>query len=123
MPISTLTDAKTFEADGFTLTQLAAPSKGSVELALWTAHVEPGARSVEHRMDREEVFLVVSGTVAASLNGEEIQAAAGDAIIVPPGSLLQLRNETAEPAGLTCVTSVGLKATANGETFAPPWTL
>src|ERR1051325_3793789 len=123
MPLSTLTDAKKFEVDGFVITQLAAPSKGSTELAMWTTEAEPGSCSVDHQMDHEELFYVVTGTMTATVDGEQVEAAAGDAIIVPPGSHLQLRNETTEPAKMTCVTRVGMKATVDGETFARPWRL
>ena len=124
MPLSTLADSKTFEVDGFTIRPLAAPSRGSAELSLWSMELDPGAQSVAHQMDREEVFLLVTGQVSATISGEEVTAAPGDAIIVPAGSHLQLRNDSQDqPATMTAVTSVGMRATIGDETFAPPWTL
>ncbi|NUR58873.1 MAG: cupin domain-containing protein [Catenulispora sp.] len=122
MPLTTLADAPTFELEGFTFRPLAVPSRGSTELAIWALELVPGATSEVHSMDREEVFVVVEGKVGATVAGEEVLAAAGDAIIVPAHAVLQLRNACAEnPAKVTAVTSVGMKATVGGSSFAPPW--
>ena len=58
MPVATLADAQIFERDGFTFRPLAVPSRGSQELALWALDVAPGAASVAHTVDREELFVV-----------------------------------------------------------------
>lgn len=122
MPVSTLAGAKAFERDGFTFRPLAVPSRGSTELALWALEFAPGAASEVHRMDREEIFVVVSGTVSATIAGEELSAGPGDAIIVPAGAVLQIRNaDTGAPASLTAVTSAGMRATVGDATFTPPW--
>lgn len=122
MPVSTLAEAKVFEREGFTFRPLAVPSRGSTELALWALEFAPGAVSEVHHMDREEIFVVVSGAVSATVAGEELTAGPGDAIIVPAGALLQLRNaDPAAPASLTVVTSAGMRATVGNATFAPPW--
>ncbi|MFG2631087.1 cupin domain-containing protein [Streptomyces sp. NPDC048473] len=122
MPLSTIADAKVFDRDGFTFRPLAVPSRGSVELAIWALEIAPGAASEAHAMDREEVFVVVSGKVSATVAGLEVNAGDGDAIIVPAGTELQIRNTCAEnPATLTAVTSAGMKATVGDSTFPPPW--
>ncbi len=122
MPVSTLADAEVFARDGFTFRPLAVPSRGSAELAIWALRIGPGAVSEVHSMDREEVFVVVRGKVSATVGGEEVSAGDGDAIIVPAGSALRIRNACPEnPAELTAVTSVGMKATVGGATFPPPW--
>ncbi|MEU1626799.1 cupin domain-containing protein [Streptomyces sp. NPDC020096] len=122
MPLSTGAAAAAFERDGFTFRPLAVPSRGSSELAVWSLELAPGAASERHRMDREEVFVVVSGQIAASVGGEEVAAGPGDAIIVPADTELLIRNAcTVNPATATAVTSVGMKATVGGATFSPPW--
>lgn len=122
MPLTTLADAPTFERDGFTFRPLAVPSRGSTELAIWALELEPGADSEVHSMDREEVFVVVEGEVGATVAGEEVLARAGDAIIVPAHAELQIRNACPRnPAKVTAVTSVGMKAIVGGASFAPPW--
>jgi quercetin dioxygenase-like cupin family protein len=122
MPLSTLADAPRFARDGFTFSPLAVPSRGSTELAVWALDLEPGAVSETHSMDREEVFVVVSGAVRATVGDREVHAGPGDAVIVPPHATLRIGNaDAAEPARLTAVTSVGMKATVGGAAFAPPW--
>ena len=122
MPLSTLAAAPTFDLDGFTFRPLAVPSRGSSELAIWTLDVAPGARSEAHSMDREEVFIVVSGQVSATIDGEDLTAGPGDAIIVPAKAVLQLGNASADtPALVTAATSAGMLATVGDNTFPPPW--
>ncbi|MFG2721522.1 cupin domain-containing protein [Streptomyces sp. NPDC048416] len=123
MPLSTIADASVFDRDGFTFRPLAVPSRGSVELAIWALEIAPGAVSEAHSMDREEVFVVVSGTVSATVAGLEVQAGDGDAIIIPAGAQLRIRNASSvSPATLTAVTSAGMNATVGEATFCPPWT-
>lgn len=122
MSLSTLADAPHFARDGFTFRPLAVPSRGSSELAVWALDLEPGVSSETHSMDREEVFIVISGTVSATVADREVTAGPGDAVIVPPHATLQIRNASGrEPARLTAATSVGMKAVVGGASFTPPW--
>ncbi|KWT56950.1 cupin [Streptomyces albus subsp. albus] len=122
MPLSTGADAPVFERPGFTFRPLAVPSRGSTELAVWTLHAAPGATSEPHSLNHEEIFVVQSGRIAATVGGEEVVAGPGDAIIVPPRTELSLRNgEPDTPATVTVVTSAGIKATLGDATFPPPW--
>lgn len=121
MPHATLADAPTFQRDGFTFRPLAVPSRGSAELAVWALEVAPGAVSEPHSVDREEVFVLRSGTVSATVAGVESVLAAGDALIVPVGAELRLRNDGERAAHLTACTSAGMKGTVGGQTFSPPW--
>jgi mannose-6-phosphate isomerase-like protein (cupin superfamily) len=122
MSLSTLADAKAFEREGFTFRPLAVPSRGSTELAVWALECAPGAASEVHHMDREEVFVVNTGKVSASVGDEEIVAGPGDAIIVRAYQVLQIRNASNEsPATLTAATSVGMMGTVGDATFPPPW--
>ncbi|AEW98253.1 cupin domain-containing protein [Streptantibioticus cattleyicolor] len=122
MPLSTLADAPVFDRDGFTFRPLAVPSRGSTELAVWALDLAPGARSEAHHMDREEVFVVVSGKVSAEIAGEEVLAGPGDAVIVPAHAVLRIGNACPDnPTTVTAVTSAGMKATVGDATFPPPW--
>jgi mannose-6-phosphate isomerase-like protein (cupin superfamily) len=49
-------------------------------------------------MDREEILVVMSGTISATVGGEEVRAQPGDVVIVPAGALLQIRNERDQDA-------------------------
>jgi mannose-6-phosphate isomerase-like protein (cupin superfamily) len=121
MPVATLADAQIFERDGFTFRPLAVPSRGSQELALWALDVAPGAASAAHTVDREELFVVHAGALSATVGGADHQLAVGDVLMVPPHTLVSVRNPLGEPARATVVTSAGMRGTVDGVTFAPPW--
>lgn len=70
MPLATLADAPTFSREAFTFRPLAVPSRGSSELAVWALEVAPGAVSEPHSLDREEVFVLHAGALAATVGGE-----------------------------------------------------
>lgn len=123
MPHATLADAPVFSRDGFTFRPLAVPSRGSSELAVWQLEGARGAASAPHTLDREEVFVVASGSVRATVGGEEHLVMAGDALIVPADTSFQLSTDGDEPAALTVCTRAGIQATVGGETITPPWSL
>lgn len=124
MPHATLADAPVFSRDGFTFRPLAVPSRGSTELAVWQLEGAPGAASAPHTLDREEVFVLRSGRVRATVGDAEHVLEPGDALIVPAGEALQLRNDDAgAAASLTVCTRAGIQATLGGETIVPPWSL
>jgi mannose-6-phosphate isomerase-like protein (cupin superfamily) len=122
MPVATLSTANVFALDGFIIRPLAVPSRGSTELALWSVEAAPGAGSVRHSLDHEEVFVVHSGRLTATIAGKDESAAEGDTLIVPADTLFQIRNEGEVTMLATACTTKGLLATVEGEgTFAPPW--
>ena len=126
MPYAPLADAPTFTHAGITFRPLAVPSRGSREVAVWRTELPPGATSEPHSMSREEVFVVVQGRISGEVDGQPLEAGTGDAVIVPAGALLVLRNAGDSPAVVTAVTSVGMQATVptpdgGRATFAPPW--
>lgn len=121
MTIATLAEAKVFTLHGFTFRPLAVPSRGSSDLAVWAVEAEPGAKSELHSMDREEVFVVQRGRITATVGGEHCEVGAGDALIVPPNTALEVRNGHDGPTLFTACTSVGMKATIGGKVMSPPW--
>lgn len=124
MALATVADAQQFEVDLYTFHPLAVPSRGTKEIAIWHVNAAPGATSPAHHHDREVIFVVKTGTMAATVGGEDVTAGPGDAIIVPGETTFQLRNASAEePATVTVVSTAGMQATFDGQTFPPPWTV
>ena len=121
MTVATLSEAPTFARDGFTFRPLAVPSRGSSELAIWLLEGDPGAGSVEHSIDHEEVFVVHSGRLSGVIAGVPQAAGPGDALIVPTGTPFHLRVEGAEPLRAICCTSKDLVGTVAGQHISPPW--
>jgi mannose-6-phosphate isomerase-like protein (cupin superfamily) len=115
-------EAPKFELPGVRFTGLAAPSRGSGQVCTWRITVEPGLISEQsHRIDRDEVFMVTSGRLRITPDGEEVHA--GDAVTVPAGEPIALANPGPEPAEAYIAIAAGFTATmADGTHVAtPPW--
>lgn len=113
---------ETHQMHGAIFTSYVAPSRGSNELCAWKVRVEPGTRGQGHRINHEEVFLVLTGTPTLTVDGQGDRLQAGDVVLARVGSTVQLDNDGDASAELWVTTSVGLRATmANGTEVVPPW--
>jgi len=122
MYVITATDAPRFELPGIEFTGLASPSRGSREACTWRITVTAGLRSDQsHTLDRDEIFMVVSGAVQLAPEAPVLRA--GDAAVVPAGTPIQLSNPGAEPAVAHVVVGTGFTAAmADGTPVdTPPW--
>ena len=120
MPVITPEDAPTFDAGGATITGLASPSRGAADTAAWRVRFAAGHASPPHSLDREEVFVVLSGALTARYAGHAETAPAGGALIVPAGAEFALVAEEG-PAEAVCTFPVGGTALLGGERITPPW--
>ena len=124
MPVIHRSDAPHFAVDhaGATFVGLAAPSRGSKENSVWEVTVPANEVGVEHSLDREEIFVVLTGRPTATVDGAEYRLGAGDSLIVPAHQRFRLSNTTGEPASLIAVLPVGGQGQiGDGEPFTPPW--
>ena len=122
MPVVSATEAPTFRIPHAVFTGLASPSRGAAETSVWRVTVEPGAPGAEHSVDREEVFVALSGRAVARLDGVEHRIGAGDALIVPANRAFSLANPHEEPFEAVVALPVGGRArTGDAEPFTPPW--
>jgi mannose-6-phosphate isomerase-like protein (cupin superfamily) len=115
-------EAPLFELPGVKFTGLAAPSRGSHQVCTWRLAVEPRLDpGPPHRLDRDEVFMVLSGAVQITPDGALVKA--GDAVTVPAGELIALANPSDEPAEVYVAIPAGFTATmADGTSIGtPPW--
>jgi quercetin dioxygenase-like cupin family protein len=104
-------------------TSYASPARGSRELCAWRIEIPARAQGVPHRVSREEVLYVLSGTLHATVDDQPEEATAGDVILVPAGSRFDVDNLADEPATAWVTTSVGLAAVLpDGSWITPPWT-
>jgi mannose-6-phosphate isomerase-like protein (cupin superfamily) len=107
---------------GVEFTGLASPSRGSDDVCTWRITVDAGLRSPEpHTLDRDEIFMVTSGTVQLAPDGPVLGA--GDAAVVPAGTPIQLANPGGEAATAYVVIRAGFAGTgADGSPIdTPPW--
>jgi len=123
MPVATLSDAPEFALGDAVFRSLAVPSRGSTQFAIWALELAPGMSGDAHSLDCEEVLVIHSGRISATIGTQDIQAGPGDAVIVPPQTSFVLRNATSEPVHATAITSAGFRATLGDKTMIPPWSL
>jgi len=123
MPVIHADQAAVHQMHGTSFTAYASPARGSRELCAWHIEIPGHTEGVRHRVSREEVLYVLSGTIRASLDGQADAAAAGDVIVVPAGAQFGVDNPGNEPATAWVTTSVGLLGVLpDGSWISPPWT-
>jgi quercetin dioxygenase-like cupin family protein len=122
MPVIRAAEAVVHQLHGVSFTSYAAPSRGSRELCAWRVDVPAGTAGVAHRVSREEVLYILSGSLQVSLDGEPCEARPGDAIVVTAGAELRLGNQASTGATAWVTTTTGLAAVLpDGTWLAPPW--
>jgi quercetin dioxygenase-like cupin family protein len=123
VPVIHASQATVHDMHGTSFTAYASPERGSRELCAWRIEIPGQARGIPHRVSREEVLYVLSGTVQATVDGRAEQASAGDVILVPAGAQFGVDNLGDEPATAWVTTSVGFRGVLpDGSWITPPWT-
>jgi quercetin dioxygenase-like cupin family protein len=104
-------------------TSLATPQRGSTTTSVWQVEIEPGTPPTPHSLTAEEVFVVLEGTAAVRLAGEETGLARpGDAVVVPPGVRVEIAVHGDVALRMLCCMPVGGQGYLDdGVTFTPPW--
>ncbi|WP_278263091.1 cupin domain-containing protein [Nocardia sp. AG03] len=122
MPVVRATDAPVHEVHNARFTSLIRPGIGSAELCVWQTEVAPDSTGVPHRILGEEAFVVLSGEVVLTVDGESARLEPGDAVVAPAGSTIALANPGAVAATLLVTVRTGFAAELpDGSTFTPPW--
>ncbi|WP_251055159.1 cupin domain-containing protein [Streptomyces sp. ISL-66] len=67
-----------------TMTGLASPSRGSVELSTWHAAFSAGITGPEHSVSREQVWRVTAGAMEVTCDGRTEKVSAGQVVVLPP---------------------------------------
>lgn len=112
-------DAPRFQLPGVEFTGYAAPSRGSAGLCTWRLTVDVGhGGDAPHTLDRDEVFMVLSGRVQLG----DVELGPGDAVVVPAGEPIALTNLGEQKAELIVAITAGFTGhLADGTTVQPPW--
>jgi quercetin dioxygenase-like cupin family protein len=122
MPFVHTADAVVHELHGVRFVSYAASALGSTELCAWRGEIPAGTAGPAHTISREEVFLLLSGSLELTIDGESRLLSPGDVAIAPAGTRLGVTNPTAEPATMWVTTTLGLEAElADGSRISPPW--
>ena len=100
---------------------LATPSRGSHETSVWRVQLTASLATPTHRLTREEIFVVLSGTLRVELGGVVSQANPGDAIVVPKDTDVALSCYSEHAEVLCCLPVGGQAQLQDGQLFTPPW--
>ena len=106
MQVARLDELESFTTlDGSTIRELAGPAWTAAEnQSLAEASVPPGGATAEHlHRQSEELYAFTTGRGRMRLGEEETEVAAGDCVVIPPGTPHKLWNESSsEPLVLLC---------------------
>jgi mannose-6-phosphate isomerase-like protein (cupin superfamily) len=100
-----------FEAnDGCLIKELLHPYKDGVDLpySLAIARVAAGKDTYRHRLKQAEVYYILSGSGKMHINTEAQEIHAGEAVMIPPGSVQWIENTGAGELRFAAIVS-------------PPW--
>lgn len=122
MPVERASDHPTFDIGGNTVTSLAAPERGSEEIALFRIDLPPGGGLPSHHHDHFDVFTVAAGGGQMHLGDLVHEIGEGDAVVVPPGMVHRM---IAGPDGasivVTMLPNTKLIRADDGIESVPPW--
>ncbi|WP_067794135.1 cupin domain-containing protein [Actinomadura formosensis] len=94
-------DSRRTETPNGVMTTFATPTQGGTEgLAVWRVDMAPGKTGPLHAFDTEQVWTFLDGTATIDLDGRELEASAGDTVVLPAGRPRQM---TTAGTGFTAV--------------------
>ncbi len=124
MPLIRAPEAFTHELPHARFRSLATPSRGSRETSIWRVELTASnGEAPPHSLTREEIFVVLSGTLRFVLDGASYETHEGDSFVVPPHTEVRVSCVSERAEVLCCLPVGGQARIADGELFTPPWAL
>lgn len=124
MRVITETEDRTITTPAAVMVGLAAPSQGSAEISTWRVQMKAGGTSPVHVIDREQIWMPVSGTFEFTVDGETAQVGESEALIVPGGSTREFRVGTEAAVAIVCMPAGGQASISGSDAKQPvPWAL
>lgn len=123
MAVVTLEQRQQVEIEGNLMRGLAVAATGATEAEVWEARMVPGASTPPHSHDAEEIVVVIEGAIEANVSDETSTVSAGEVLIVPAGTVHQLRNVAkGETRKIAVLGRVGAKTFwPDGRVLETPW--
>lgn len=91
-------------------------------VAVWRSTTAPGTAGPVHRIDREQVVVVVEGTLSVTIADATVEAGPGDAVLLPAGAVRQLRNDGSVPVvTISSAVPASLATVGDGDAVIVPW--
>lgn len=101
---------------------LATASRGATEVSVIRQRQQPGGTNPAHSHDREEVLVLLAGTLRVTLGDEPARMEAGDTVIIPAGTTHKLENVGDGDADWLIIAPAGVRFFgATGEEMFPGW--
>lgn len=101
---------------------LAGPSQGAGELSTWRVEFVAGASGPVHVIDREQVWMPLSGVLRVESDGRSERVGAGQALIVPAGVVRQFSAPDGPMSALVAMPAGGAALLPGKEEKIPlPW--
>lgn len=113
-------DAPVHTTPNATMRTLAAPSLGASALSVWEVVMDEGAAAPAHRVDAEQVWVVLEGRLRVELDGRALEAGADDALTLPAGAERRVSATTTARA-LVSSPAAPTVATEDGGARPLPW--
>jgi quercetin dioxygenase-like cupin family protein len=116
------TEARVIETPAATMRTYVSPTTPvPAPVAVWRTEMAAGSAGPVHRVDADQVLVVLEGTLVAELQGHREDVPAGDCLLLPAGVERRL---TAGDAGVVTLTTSRPGAMAHAGTAEPvpvPW--
>lgn len=101
---------------------VATPGRGAKEVSVIRQWQAPGTSNPSHSHDREEVLLVLSGTVKVTTEKESVELSAGDALVVPANVVHRIETTGGSEAEWFLVAPAGVRFLfSDGREASPVW--
>lgn len=116
------TEDRTVQTPVATMFGLAAPSQGSEELSTWRVEMVADSASPEHSIDRDQVWMPISGSFSFTIDGSTSDVASGEAVIVPANAMRHFHAAGGPAQALVCMRPGGTAGTSGSDKRIPlPW--
>jgi quercetin dioxygenase-like cupin family protein len=114
--------ARTTSTPNADLASLATPSLGSTELSSWRISMKAGAEGPVHSIDREQIWLPLSGSLAFTVDEVRTVVSAGQAAILPAGEIRQVKVVDGPVEAVVCMPVGGVAMVPGSADRHPlPW--
>lgn len=109
MTVIPAADRRVTTTPNATMTTCSSPDQGASSLALWRTTMAPGAAGPWHRLDGEQVLLVLDGAVHLEHDGTD-RLGPGDVAVLPADAERRITADPELGAELVCASPRPLRA-------------
>lgn len=110
MTVIPAADRRTTATPNATMTTCCTPSQGAASMSLWITSMAPGAQGPWHRLDGEQVFTVLSGSMTLEHAGTSVGLGPGDAAVIPADEDRRITADEAAGVEMACAAARPLRA-------------